>query len=144
MSIPILSAVSDQKVYRHSSITQHKNTLSVLKKGEWLPLVCDHLDYIDCGRVVSHKVAVTDGEDIGYTYGVKECKYWTDNYLMGNNGYTTTSALPTWFGIGYYDDYKDSNVIINSDDESLGQHNELTLRVGTSYCLAEETLKAVE
>lgn len=144
MSIPILKAVSDQKVYRHSSITQHKNTLSVLKKGEWLPLVCDHLDYIGCNGASSHKVAISDVKDIGYTYKVKECKYWTDNYLMGDSDRTETKNLPTWFGIGYYDSYQGDSMMINSDTESLGQHNELTLRVGTSYCLAEETLEAIE
>ena len=143
MSIPILSATNDQKVFRKSSITQFKDTLSVLKKGEWLPLVADHIDYIDCDKVVSHKTAITDKKFIGYAYPVKECVLWTEVYLLGHSHETITESLPEWFGTGFYETVKDKDALVTGDGSSLGLANKYLLRVGMSYCQAEETLDPV-
>lgn len=144
MDIPFLPASNDQKVYRHSSIGQFKGTLSVLKRGEWLPLVADHIDYIDCDKVVSHKVGITDQDFIGYAYPIHECRYFSDVYLLGHSAEETTESLPTWFGTGFYTKFNDKDVLLNSDTDSLGESNVYKLRVGLSYCQAEETLEPTE
>lgn len=144
MSIPVLKPVNDQKVFRHSSIEQHRGVLSVLNKGEWIPISFDHIEYIDCGRIVSHKAAVTDKPNIGYSFPVGEVKYFSEVFLMADNGQTTTEALNTWFGTGFYDKYHPEKLLFNADNGSLGEMSNQTLRVGMSYCLAEETLKAKE
>lgn len=144
MSIPILPATNDQKVYRHSSISQFKDTLSVLKKGEWLPIVADHIDYIDCNKIVRHKVGVTDKPFVGYTYPVADCKYFSDIYLLGHKREYSLEALPVWFGTGFYEKFDDKDELITSDKNSLGERNVHRLRVGLPYCKAEETLDPVE
>lgn len=139
-----LPATNDQKVFRHSSISQFKTTLSVMKRGEWLPLVADHIDYIDCDRIVSHKAGISDKPDVGYTYPVAECKYFSDIYLLGHNHQAVTEALPEWFGTGFYEKWFDKDVLVNSDENSLGERNVAKLRVGLPYCRAEDTLDPVE
>ena len=72
MSIQWLEPDEKPEVFWHSSISQKKNTLSVLVRGEWLPISFDSLDYIECsndsetkgcGKLhpVSHKAILTDG-----------------------------------------------------------------------------------
>ena len=139
-----LPATNDQKVFRHSSIGQFKTTLSVLKRGEWLPLVADRIDYIDCDRIVSHKAGISDKHDIGYTYPVAECTYFSDVYLLGHSREKTVEAMETWFGTGFYESFNNKDVIVNADTDSLGNTNVAKLRVGLPYCRAEETLEPVE
>ena len=88
-----LPATNDQKVFRHSSISQFKTTLSVMKRGEWLPIVADVIEYIYCDRSVSHKAGISDKPDIGFTYPVAECRYFSDVYLLGHNKPTLTEAM---------------------------------------------------
>lgn len=139
-----LPATNDQKVFRHSSISQFKTTLSVMKRGEWLPIVADVIEYIDCDRIVSHKAGISDKPDIGFTYPVAECRYFSDVYLLGHNKQTLTEAMPEWFGTGFYEKWFDKDVLLNADTDSLGERNVAKLRVGLPYCRAEDTLEPVE
>lgn len=142
MSIPILEPVMDSQVERKSSNYQYKGFLSVLKRNSWVPISFDVLDYIDCNKVVSHKAIVTDKEFIGYHYPVKECKYYIDQYVVSDSQKTTLKALDEWFGAGFYEAFEDKRVIVNADNGSLGQRNELNLKVGLDYVTAKKTLKA--
>lgn len=142
--ISYLPASNDQKVFRHSSTSQFRTTLSVLKRGEWLPIVADRIDYIDCDKIVRHKAGISDKPDIGYTYPVAECKYFSDIYLLGHNSEKTIEMMETWFGTGFYESFNDKDVLVNSDINSLGESNVAKLRVGMPYCRAEDTLEPVE
>ena len=142
--IPVLPATNDQKVYRNSSIDQFRGTLSVLKRGEWLPIVADHIDYIDCDKIVSHKAGISDKPTVGYTYPVGECTYFSEVYLLGHNRIESVEALSTWFGTGFYESFDNNDVLVNADTDSLGNINVSKLRVGLPYCRAEETLEGIE
>lgn len=139
-----LPATNDQKVFRHSSTSQFKTTLSVMKRGEWLPIVADVIDYIDCDKIVSHKAGVSDKPDIGYTYPVAVCKYFSEVFSLNHNQEVVTEALPEWFGAGFYERWHESDALVNSDTNSLGLTNVEELRVGLPYCRAAETLEPEE
>lgn len=139
------------EVFWHSSISQDKHTLSVLKRGEWIPISFDSLDYITCDekagkcgglKAVSHGAILTDGEDIGYHFGVGECSYLSSSILTHDHTGVITKALPACMGEGFYEAYVDNEAFVNDDDEALGVINRTDLRVGTAYALARKTLKA--
>ena len=142
--IPILIANEDRQVERKSSIAQHRSTFSVVKKGEWIPISFDVLDYIDCDTARSHKAIVTDDPNtIGYNFPVAECKYYTDEYVFYNHRNKELRQLPHWFGEGFGEVFIDSLAFLNSDTNSLGVRNEYRLRTGLDYYLAKENLPAV-
>lgn len=124
-----------------SSINQHKNKLSVMQKGEWVPLSYDVLDYIDCDKVVSHKAIVTDGDDIGYTFEVKEQCYYTDKYIYADREKVELREMPHWFGEGFYEAFVKDNPFINADNGALGTRTGITRRMGIAYALASKTLE---
>lgn len=115
-----------------------------MKKGEWLPISYDVLDYITCKKAASHKAIVTDGDDIAFDFDVSTCTFYTDQYVYHDKNKTEIRALPHWFGEGFYRAHIDSKAFINTDYESLGVRNRYDLRIGLSYALADETLKAIE
>ncbi len=137
----LLSSDKNDVTYR-SSIGQHSNKLSVIQKGEWVPLSYDVLDYINCDGVKSHKAVVTDGDDIGYTFEVEEQHYYIDKYIYADREKLELRELPHWFGEGFYDAYVKDNPFINADNGSLGSRTGITRRVGIAYALAAETLEA--
>ena len=137
------------EVFWHSSISQDKHTLSVLKRGEWVPISFDSLDYITCAndkeicsglKTVSHCAILTDGPDIGYHFGVGECKYISKTVFTHDHVGIETKALPAWMGEGTYDTYVENEAFINANCETLGLAQETNLRVGTAYALARKTL----
>lgn len=115
-----------------------------MKKGEWCPIAFDSFDYIDCGRIKSHLAAVTDGDDIGFNYNVKDCYVTTHQLIFHDKNQTVLKALPEWFGAGYYEEKLTGQALINSDKNSLGETNCLDLRVGLNYALSDTTLEPVE
>lgn len=142
MRMNLLEPDENPEVFYHSSITQHKNKLSVYKGGEWLPISYDVIDYIDCKRVVSHRAIVTDKPDIGYEFPVNEWHMVSDTYLTGDFTGTKQVKLDPWFGEGYYEKYVKERVYLNAKCSSLGIRNEDKYRVGLNYALAKRTLKA--
>lgn len=144
MAIPLLEPVEKPDVRYHSSISQHRGTFSVMKKGEWLPISFDSLDYIDCKKVVDHPAILSWGGDLGFNFGVDECVYYTDKYVYHDHKDTVVEPLQEWFGMGNYKKHIDRPAFINADNGSLGEHEEVTLRVGLSYAKADKTLEAVE
>lgn len=137
-------ATSDDsiQVKYHSSISQHRNKLSQVVGGEYLPLSYDALDYIDCDHVESHREIVTDGDDIGFEFAVGDTCFTSDQYVIHNNEGETLEKLPEWFGTGYYRKKVKELDFINADNGSLGTHQVQHLRVGLNYALAENTLPA--
>lgn len=131
-------------VFWHSSISQHKNTLSVMQRGEWVPIQYDVLDYIACEGVACHPAIVTDGDDIGYDFDVAEQTFFTDKYIYHDETGVELRQLPHWFGEGMYEAYYHNSSFINSDESALGERIKKTRRVGLSYALAEKTLEADE
>ena len=151
MAIKWLEPDEKPEVFWHSSISQEKHTLSVLKRGEWVPISFDSLDYIKCNgtdgicgglKAVSHCAIVTDKPDIGYKYKVGDCKYLSKVVLTGDHFGVVTKALPAWMGEGTYEAYESNRAFVNSDCASLGIVQETNLRVGTAYALARHTLPA--
>ena len=139
------------EVFWKSSISQEKHTLSVLKRGEWVPLAFKSIDYITCDdknefcnglKIVSHCAIVTDKPDNGYRYGVKNCRYLSQTYLTHDHSGTVRKALPAWMGKGEYEAYVSNRAFVNGSCESLGIAQDVNLRVGTAYVEAKKTLKA--
>lgn len=144
MKIPYLAPTNDQQVHRHSSIYQNRNTLCVMKKGEWCPIAFDRIIGISCGKIKTRKSALTDKPTIGYQFKVAECKYISDVYVKSQINDKRVEELNTWFGVGFYDAIHNNSILINSDNGSLGEHNTTTHRVGLDYVLADRTLPSAE
>lgn len=147
MAFPILYAEEKEQVHRHSSIDQFKDGfLSVWKQGGWAPIQFDQLDSIrECGGIKSHPVIVSFGNDLGYIYPEKKCTYVSNRFIYFDKQGVEQKVLPECFGEGFYDKWIDANIFVNFDsNNSVGAHNETTLRIGLSYVKADETLPAVD
>lgn len=129
---------------RKSSISQHRGILSVIVGGEVCPLVSDYIDAIKCGKIYSHKIAITDQPGIGYTFPVGTCRYLSELYVTGDQDEIVKKKLPEWFGAGFYDERVRRKVFLNADNGALGTVNESIRRVGKDYVVAKDLLKAVD
>lgn len=142
-AMPVLEPDEKPEVFYHSSISQYRNRLSVMQRGEWVPISFDVLDYINCETGVgSHLSTVTDGDDIGFDFPVDEETLLSDTYLTADYERTYFKDLPIWFGTGKYEKHEQGRAFVNSDCESLGRRDSQTIRIGTSYALALKTLEA--
>lgn len=138
------------EVFWKSSISQKKSTLSVLVRGEWVPIAFDSLDYITCDsdgfsdcnkyRPVSHCAIVTDGDDIGYDFNVGQCNFLSEKYVSHDHKEVVKKQLPIWFGSGEYEEHVDTRALINGDFDALGSVSYGKLRIGLAYALAKHTL----
>ena len=137
----VLESCDNPKVKYHSTISQSKNTLCVMKKGEWCSIVFDSLDYIDCDHIESHRAGVTDGDDIGFDFDVKTCKVLTTVPVSHDNHQIELRPLPEWFGAGFYEYANNSRAVINADNGTLGSTNLLHLRTGLNYAISDTLLQ---
>lgn len=128
------------RVERKTSNLQFKHMLAVYKGNQWAPIAFDVLDGFLCNEILTHKAVLTDKPYIGYVYPIDKCRYISDVYLKANRKETELKVLPSWFGAGFYEEKIDRDILVNSANGALGQHNEITLNVGLDYCLAKETL----
>lgn len=149
----ILYATNDAQVHRHSSLDQFKDGfLSAWVKNGWAPIVFDQIDGIgECSGIKSHPVAISFGDDLGYTFPEGKCTYFSDRFIYFDKNGVEQRVLPECFGGKgeLFDVYIDKNSFVNFDPvdgvaSSLGAHNKTTLRIGLSYCVADETLPAVK
>lgn len=143
MAFPILYAEEKEQVHRHSSLDQFKDGfLSAWKQGGWAPILFDQLDSIgECSGIKSHPVIVSFGYDLGYIFPEKKCTYVSDRFIYFDKRGVEQRVLPECFGEGFYDKWIDANIFVNFDsNNSVGTHNETTLRVGLAYVKADETL----
>lgn len=140
--IDFLEAADERRTATKSSISQAKNTkLSVTNDvGVFLPISFDHIDYIRCGEVKSHRatVALTDEED--YKYTVKTCTYVSDLYVYKDTAEERIEPLPEWFGAGFYRKYVESKSFVNGDETSLGTRNKTTIQSGLHYVEAKDLI----
>lgn len=143
-SLSILEPNESPDVEYHSSISQHKNKLSVMQRGEWVPISFDVLDWINCEGIQSHLAIVTDGDDIGFNFDVDEETLLSDTYLMADFVDTIVEPLPAWYGTGDYQKFVQARDFVNSDYESLGHRTASELRIGLNYALAKNTLPAAD
>lgn len=139
----ILEPTEKSDLVKKSSISQHKNKLSVIKGAEYVPIAFDTLDYIDCDRAVSHPTILAIDDDLGYFYPVSECKFYTDNYVYHDGDRVELKTLPHWFGEGLYQESVKKYSFTNADNGALGTHNEQTLRIGEDYVTTKETLRPI-
>ncbi len=136
----------DDSVKRYSSIDQFNDFLSVYKQGGLAPLIFDQLDGISCETIKSHPVAISFGNDIGYTFPEAHCSFSSDKYIYLDKEGIEHKPLSTCFGGKgeFYDTFVKKYSFINFDGpdggSSLGIHQTKTLRTGLDYCLADETL----
>lgn len=138
----ILEPDEKPEVEYYSSISQHKNKLSVIQHNEFVPIAYDAIDAITCEGIISHREIVTDGDDIGYNFKVNECKFVSTGYLTYDDYGTHIKQLPEWFGKGTYKEFTDVRSYLNDDTGALGHKHVTTLRIGTRYALAHKTLRA--
>ena len=139
-----LTPADDTKVKYYSSLKQHGNKLHVIKGEELMPISFDILDKVDCHGVFYHTAIITDGDDIGYNYDIKECKYYMDDYMYHDFDKTETQIIQTWFGEGLYKKHKSELRLTNFDNGSLGVENIVTKRAGIKYAQADETLPSAD
>lgn len=137
-----LEIADEHRTVTKSSISQARGTKLSLSNGvgAFLPIVFDNLDYIDCDRVESHPIIVSTVDDLDYQYPVRECTYYTDEYVYVDEHGSELRKLPHWFGDAFYTKYVDTNNFINFDTESLGTRNKETLQSGLGYAVATDTL----
>lgn len=148
----ILYPTNDAQVHRHSSIDQFSDFLSVWKQGGWAPIVFDQLDGIgECSGLHTHPVVISfENNGVDYVFPESHCTYSSDHFITADKVGVEERLLPECFGGEgeFYQEYVSKNTFINFDGagggDSLGIHNDATLRGGLDYCLAEETLPAVE
>lgn len=141
----ILYNSDDPQVEKKSSITQHKDKLSVVSQGEYLPISFDVLETIGCDGITSHRAILSlDPDDIGYTYPVAECRLVKDEIVYFDEKGEVTKKLPAWYGAGEYQAFNDAFVFTNAANGALGVRNDIRLRVGLEYYQAKQTLPAVE
>lgn len=144
MAIEYLEDADEYNIRRKSSINQYGAFLSILKGGVNLPISFDAIDWIDCKGVKSHRVAVSDGTDLGYNYPIREYTYFTDTYLVGDRKEVKVEKLPHWYGEGWYEKAIDEKTFVNFDNSSLGNRDKVTLRIGTDYVQADEMLDSAD
>ena len=138
-----LEIADEHRTITKSSISQARdNKLSVGNGvGGFFPIVFDNLDYIDCDRVKSHPVIVSTVDELDYQYPVRECTYYTDEYVYVDNHGTELRKLPHWFGEdAFYTKYVDTNDYINFDTEALGTRNAETIQSGLHYVESKDNL----
>lgn len=137
-----LPDASERRTRTKSSISQAKDSkLSVTNNiGQFFPIVFDVLDYIDCDRVKSHQTMVSDSDELAYDREVKECNYYTDEYVYIDEHGSELRTLPHWAGEGFYQAAVDRNAFVNFDTESFGTRNKETVQIGKHYVEAVDTL----
>ena len=141
----ILYNSDDSQVEKKSSIVQHKDKLSVVSQGEYLPISFDVLETVGCEGVKSHRAILSlNSDDIGYTYPVAECRLIKDEIVYFDERGEITKKLPAWYGAGEYQAFNDDLVFANADNGALGVRNNITLRMGLDYYQAKQTLPATE
>lgn len=145
--IPLLPPEGDTRLSNNSSIAQHASLFSALVGGEWVPIMFDEIEYIDCAdtcknkyTIHSHRAALTDGDDSQFTYPVGTCHYWNDEYILTDVQETVVKELPAYFGSGAYEAFEKYKTFTNADDGSLGQRQRIEYRIGLNYWTAKETL----
>lgn len=129
-------------VRAYSSLNQFSSFFSGRIGQDVLPIEFDQIDYIDCGKVVSHPVIVDNGDNIGYIFSDGIATYVTDTYPLFEHEEVVMKDLPAEFGEGQYQAYENSDVIVNYDDESFGVRDITSVRYGQDYFLADEILPA--
>lgn len=137
-----LPIADEHRTITKSSISQARDTKLSLSNGigQFIPIVFDNLDYIDCDRVVSHKVMVSDSDELAFEYPVKECTYFSDEYVYVDEKGTELRELPEWFGAGFYRASVDRNNFVNFDDQAFGTRDADTLQTGLHYVEASSTI----
>lgn len=136
-----LPSANTRNLVAKSSIAQDKDhVLSVFKAGRYVPIAFDYIDYIDCDKVVSHQVIVTDSCEAPYRYPVGKCKYVSEIYLTSDKTEEDIKPLPCWFGEGWYREWVDKRAYTNFDDQALGVKNVEPVEIGLEYIEAKTTI----
>lgn len=139
----ILEPIEDTKVQRHSSIYQNRGMLAVRRGDEWVPIAYDVFNGVNCKEVKSQKAVLTIEPYIGYQFPVKECRYLSQMYVASDQKGEELKVLPDYYGAGFYSSKYNREVLVDSANGALGVVNDTTLRVGTDYVLANETIDPV-
>lgn len=137
-----LPIADEHRTATKSSISQARDKKLSLSNGigQFVPIVFDNLDYIDCDKVVSHKVMVSDSDELAFDYPVRECTYFADKYVYVDEKGTELKELPEWFGAGFYRASVDRNNFVNFDDQAFGTRDADTLQTGLHYVEASSTI----
>lgn len=137
-----LESADRRDVKIKSSISQAKNNKFSATNGVggFLPIVSDHLDYISCDKVKSHRIKISLSDELDYEYPVAKATYYTDQYIYMDGTRTELRTLPHWFGEGIMLAYVDKSSFVNSDETALGTRNVQTAQIGLSYVKANDTL----
>lgn len=135
-----LDDADESDIHRYSSINQYGAFLSVKKGGVEIPLRFDKIDWIDCGKLKTHPVIISDGTDIGFDFPVGHYTYFTNTYYIMDRKEVVVKELPEWFGKGWYEKALNERVFTNFDGHSLGETNQVNLRIGYDYVKSDDVL----
>lgn len=140
----ILLHSDTERTKAFSSIDQHHKFIATYSRGGWTPIEFEQLDYINCGKVVSHPVIIEFDDKIGYHFPIDECEITTDEYPLFDRQETELRELPDCLGGGFYEAFVDEQTIVNFDGNGLGTHNVQKLKIGQDYILAKKMLPPIE
>lgn len=140
----LLESADEQTLQRKSSIYQFGGFLAVRRGDEWVPIQYDVLDAVRCNKVEAHKAVLTNKPYIGYVFPVKECRYISDAYVLGEEKGVELLPLPEFCGAGFYENAYDRAYFVNAGNGALGMRNDTTLRVGLDYVVADDELEPVD
>lgn len=144
MKLKRLDPILDESVERKSSISQHKDLLCILVRGEWCPIIFNVVDSVECGRIGYRRMALPLRDGINYTFPVGTCRYVNRKYILTQQDEVKLRKLPSYYGDGLYESHERKNVFVNIGKNALGVVEEKVLRVGKDYVRAKKVLKAVE
>ena len=140
--IDFLESADEKRTVTKSSISQaREHILSVTNnKGQYFPIVFEKIDWVDCDLVKWHQEMVSDSDEMAYMYPVRECTYYTDQYVYVDEQGRELRALPHWAGEGFYETYVDRNIFVNFDDQAFGTRNKQAIQSGLHYVTARDNI----
>lgn len=144
MKIKNLYPIVDEPVERKSSVFQYRDLFSIMKNGEWCPIVFNVVDGVECGHIKYHKMALRIAPGLDYTFPVGNCRYTKNKYILTSKDKTELKKLPAYYGNGLYEAHVRQNVFVNIGDKALGFQEKKNLRIGLDYVISKTTIKAVE
>lgn len=136
-----LPSANEHRTMTKSSIAQAKGkVLSIYMAGRYVPVVFDHIDYIDCDKVVSRRETISSSDELAYNYPVGHCNYFSEQYVQFDKEGVVAKPMPCWFGDGWYREYIKKRSYVNFDDQAFGILNKWRADIGLHYVEAVDTL----
>ncbi len=125
-----------------NSLRQFADFFSVVRSNEFLPIVFDRIREIkDNGSIESDKkILALNPQAQSYVFPVRQYNKKELVYLLKDDYGVKVKKIDSKFGEGFYDEFVDERVAVNSDKSALGVENVISKRVGTEYLMPDEEI----